>query len=640
MTPIKDYALIGNCETAALINPDGGIDWLCLPTFDAGSVFARLLDETKGGDFTLHPAQPFEVEREYFENSAILQTRFKTSEGVVRLTDFFVIARKANASFYDFTSLHPTSKLVRLVEIETGDAIEMALRIRARPDYARAKADWKQVDEGAFGIKQMAVYSNASLKLENDDLLGQFTVRPGQPLFVVLDYTDERPRPGLEQIHRWRKITEAFWREWNFFNPYQGAHAALVRRSAVTMKMLTYAKSGGFVAAPTTSLPEAIGRDSNWDYRFCWVRDTALFLQTLFALGYCGEAKSFIEFICEKWHERSAKAGPSEATLDVMFPVCESPVPPETKLDHLDGYRDSRPVRFGNRALEQFQLDNYGHLLQSLFYFKHSGGNFDARKRTMTAKLTTEVITFWREEENGIWEGVEKEQFTYGKIMCWEALERAKLLLGDDDGAIQKACEEISREVKSRGLMKHNGAQILSAVLDESRFDASSLLAFTSDFLFEHDARATREAIEDELAHGPFLYRNSEQKKKEGAFVLCSFWWINHLIREGHLKRAEEILERIIEKVSPLGLLSEEIDPETGEFLGNFPQAFSHLGLIQSILNLERAKKMTGFYALPDHEKFRRHIVRTLGYSGVILGFFRSPRTATLIFSRKSKWRE
>ena len=474
-----------------------------------------------------------------------------------------------------------------------------------------------------------------------DDLLGHFLVEPGRPLFVVLDYAEQRRAPDLKQIYGWLETTKAFWREWNLFNYYDGPHRQLVRRSAVTLKLLTYAATGGFVAAPTTSLPERLGGKANWDYRYTWLRDTALFVQTLFGLGYSGEAKAFLNFAVARWSENAEQheADADAPTVEVLYPVCHNPIPNEIELDHLAGYKDSRPVRVGNRAKEQFQLDNYGHVLQSLFYFRHTGGKIDPEKRRMEKRLTLETMRLWQRNDNGLWEEPEAHEFTYGKVMCWVALERARALLGDEDGEIEKVCTAIREEIMSRGLTSVAGQKILSAKLNKPSLDASTLLAFTTGFLPEHIARLTREAIEKELGRDPFIYRSEGSSEKEGAFLLCSFWWIDHLIREGHLGRAEEMLARIIEKVSPLGLLAEEIDPETGEFLGNFPQAFSHLGLIQSILNLEGAKKDRGFYALSDHEKFQRKVGATVGVKGVIAGFFRVPQTFRLFFSRKSKWR-
>ncbi|MBA2744202.1 MAG: glycoside hydrolase family 15 protein [Chthoniobacterales bacterium] len=641
MTPIKDYALIGNCETAALINPNGGIDWLCVPAFDAAAIFNRLLDHEKGGDFALNPIGHFDVERRYVDDSAIFETRFSTKTGVVRLTDFFVIARKPNARFYDFTSLHDTSKLVRLIEWESGAPVEMELRVSARPDYARKPAHWKQQSATAFAIDEATLFTNVPMTEARGDLKARFRVERDRPFFAVLDYTDGRPLPDIEQVRRWLRVTAAFWREWNLFNYYRGPHEKMVRRSAVTLKLLTYSRTGGFVAAPTTSLPEQPGGDANWDYRFTWLRDTALFIQTLFGLGYSGEAKAFVDFATREWMEGSEKNRENNdaPTIAVMYPVCDAPIPPEATLDHLDGYGGAKPVRMGNAAKDQFQLDNYGHVLQSLFFFRHTGGKIDADKRKMLVRLTDEAVRFWREEDNGIWEERQTSQYTYGKIMCWVALQRARELLSDKNGELAKACAEIRREVLDRGLLEIGGRKVLSAKLDEAAMDASTLLAFTTGFLDEHVAALTREGLEQKLARGPLLYRGEEKVGEEGAFIMCSFWWINHLIREGQLARAEGLLEAMIALASPLGLYSEEMDPETGAFLGNFPQAFSHLGFIQSVLNLEGAKKKRGFFALPDHEKFQRSVGATIGWKGVIAGFFRVPKTAVLFFSKESKWR-
>ncbi len=643
MIPIRDYALIGNCETAALINPAGGIDWLCLPRFDAPSLFARLLDQKKGGSCTWQPAGEFTVERAYFAESAILETRFRTAQGVVRLTDFFAVARQAKARFYDFTSLHPTRKLVRLLELEEGGPVEMELRVAARPDYARARPAWRELGAGGHALDQVTLFAKQPLQRAEDDLVARGRIAPNDPLFLVFDYSDAPARPELAQIERWLETTKAFWREWNLFNYYDGPHRALVRRSAVTLKLLTYAGTGAFVAAPTTSLPEGLGGELNWDYRYTWLRDTSLFIQTLFGLGYSGEASAFLDFAVGKWSEKEKAhdGDPAQSTVDVMYPVCDQPIPPEEKLPHLAGYGNSRPVRIGNAAQEQFQLDNYGHVLQSLFFFRHTGGKIDSRKRRMILRLTNEVKELWRRDDNGIWEERERHDFTYGKVMCWVALERARALLGDADGALVRECRVLREEILARALTNADGEEpIFSARLSRRALDASSLLPFTTGFLPEEIARATRQALERELGDEPFIYRSEGSREKEGAFLLCSFWWINHLIREGELARAEAILEGIIKQVSPLGLLAEEIDPQTGAFLGNFPQAFSHLGLIQSILNLQGAKKRPGFAALSDHEKFKRSVGATIGWKGVIAGLFRVPRTARLFFSNASKWRE
>ncbi|MGI9173351.1 MAG: glycoside hydrolase family 15 protein [Chthoniobacterales bacterium] len=522
MTPIKDYALIGNCETTALINPEGGIDWLCLPTFDSPSLCARLLDDEKGGDFTLRPAGDFESERAYHEDSAVFVTRFRTPRGVVRLTDFFVTARQVKARFYDFTSLYPARKLVRLLELEEGGAaVEMELHFRARPDYARTSAAWREEDKGTFALEAATLFTNASLAVAGDDLLGRFSLPPGEPIFAVLDYGEKRRPADLRQVYEWLALTKAFWREWNLFNYYNGPHRALVRRSAVTLKLLSYAATGAFVAAPTTSLPEGLGGDLNWDYRYTWLRDTALFIQTLFGLGYSGEASRFLDFAVRKWSEDKDRG--DDSSLRVLYPICENPVPPETKLEYLAGYGGSRPVRIGNGAEDQFQLDNYGHILLSLFYFRHTGGKIDAQRRQMVEEITAEVIKLWRRDDNGIWEVREKHAFTYGKIMCWLALARARDLLGGKNEAIERACAALQEEIMTHCLTNENGEQILSAELNKHTLDASSFLAFTAGFCRKTSPAPRVSRSRKSWAAIPWFTAVKAVRKKRARFCFAAF---------------------------------------------------------------------------------------------------------------------
>lgn len=629
---ISDYAIIGNCETAALINSDGGIDWLCLPAFDAPSFFGALLDADKGGEFVVRPHGEYRVERSYLGDSAILQTRFITERGTVLLTDFFVIARESKARFYDFTSLHPTRKLVRLLELENGDEVEMQVRIAARPDYARCAGRWEERD-GGFHCAEAAVFSNAPLK-NAIDLDAQSVLRRGQRIHVMLDYSDERRAPDVRQIDSWLAVTKAFWDEWNLFNYYRGRYEDAVKRSAVTLKLLTYAPTGAFVAAPTTSLPEKIGGDSNWDYRFTWLRDTSLFINALFRIGYSGEAKAFLNHLAEHCGHDAHRG------LPVLLPIRKETATDEQMLDHLAGYRASTPVRIGNRATDQLQLDNCGHMLQSLLFWKHTGGTLDQLKRNLGKAALETIRRRWREPDNGIWESVERRQYTYGKVSAWLAVMRAC-----DLGLIaKKEAEEFAEEIRSAVLEgRYNTA--LPEALDDAELGCSALLAYTTGFLPDAIARKTREHIEEKLGAGRggiiplFFYRSETHRESgEGAFILCSFWLIEHLLREGEIGRADRLLEQIIAHASPLGLYSEEIDPATGEFLGNFPQAFSHLGLITAILNVERAKKDPKFARLPEHEKFQASVGPAVGVLGVIAGFWRVPRALRLLFRTRSKW--
>ncbi|HSH39665.1 MAG TPA: glycoside hydrolase family 15 protein [Chthoniobacterales bacterium] len=629
--PIADYALIGNCETAALVNSDGGIDWLCLPAFDAPSFFGALIDRDKGGEFIVRPTGEYRVARTYRGDTAILETRFSTPRGTVLLTDFFVVARERTARFYDFTSLHPTRKLVRLVELESGEPVEMEVRVAARPDYARREARWEQRD-GGFASAETRIFSNMPLQ-EVGDLFARFFLERGRRFHLVLDYSDQANAPDERQIDRWLNTTQAFWEEWNLFNYYRGRHSDVVRRSAVTLKLLTYAPTGAFVAAPTTSLPEKIGGDANWDYRFTWLRDTSLFINALFRIGYSGEAKAYLEYLAKH-------CGYDDATeLPVLWPVREETDSAEEILEHLSGYRGSQPVRRGNRAHAQLQLDNSGHMLQSLLFWKHTGGKLDRRKRNLGCAALQTVRREWRQPDNGIWEVVERRQFTYGKVSAWLAIMRARDLGLIDKREADRLADEVRNHTLEHGVRTEEGVEFLSEAFESERLDASSLLAYNTGFLADELARSTRERIEERLGTNGWLHRSDDDAQAgEGAFILCSFWLIEHLVREGKIARAERLLETIIARASPLGLYSEQFKPATGEFLGNFPQAFSHLGLITAILNVERAKKDRHFARMPEHEKFRASVGAAVGFFGVIAGFWRVPKTFRLLFSSKSKW--
>lgn len=637
--PIKDYALIGNCETAALINPDGGIDWLCLPAFDAPSFFGALLDRAKGGEFSIRPAGGYRVERRYVEDTAILETRFVTEQGTVRLTDFFVTARAPRARFYDFTSLHPTRKLVRLVELEKGAEAAVDLRVAARPDYGQRPPAWRRVD-GGFECAEAALFSNLPLAEKDGDIALRFTLEAGRACFLVLDSGENRTPPDAETVRKWLGVTHAFWREWNLFNYYRGPHQSIIRRSAVTLKLLTYAPSGAIVAAPTTSLPERLGGDLNWDYRYTWVRDTALFINALFRLGYSGEARAYFEFITAARGRPTSDAAGADTDLGVLLPIRNHTSVDEEILDHLAGYRGSRPVRRGNGAEGQLQLDNYGHFLQSLFFWTHTGGKLDNEKRGMASEALAVLRRRWHEPDNGIWEPRDRRQRTYSKVSAWLALQRAGDLGLISAQETQKLCAEIHAQTMKCGVREREGRKYLAEHYGGDVIDATALLAFTTGFLSEPLARSTREEIEQRLGVGPWLYRSDTHRESgEGAFVLCSFWRIGQLIREGELARAEGLLEQIIAAASPLGLYSEEIDPVSGDFLGNFPQAFSHLGLIAAVLDLQQAKAKPRSAGRPDHEKFQRGVGRTIGVRGVLAGFWRAPKTFRLLFSNRSKMR-
>ncbi|MDQ3200041.1 MAG: glycoside hydrolase family 15 protein, partial [Verrucomicrobiota bacterium] len=520
---IEEYGLIGNCETSALINPEGGIDWLCLPAFDGGSFFGALLDREKGGEFFIRPTEKYRVERRYLDDSALLETRFQTANGTVVLTDFFVVARTEKARFYDFTSLHATCKLVRSVRVEPGGPVSLQFSVRARPDYGRVKPDWKAIP-GGFEVGEAAIFSSVPLKVVGGDLFAEIPLEPGVPHFVVLDYGKQRRRPATSDIACWQEVTEAFWREWNLFNYYRGPHYDVVRRSAVTLKLLTYAPSGAFVAAPTTSLPEIPGGESNWDYRYTWLRDTGLLIDTLFRIGYSGEAQAFLRFIVRQMDEGDGASNPP----GLLHAIRGGEVPAEEELEHLGGYGGARPVRTGNRAKDQPQLDTFAHVLEAFFYFRHTGGKLTREMRALVEASVEALLARWQEPDNGVWETVERRRYTYGKVMAWIGLGAGSKLSKKRRTELSKVRAEIHHQVLEAGLQRENG--FLASEYHGSEIDASSLLAFTSDFLTSDLARATRERVELELAQSALVFRNESQRAQgEGAFLLCSFWLVNHL---------------------------------------------------------------------------------------------------------------
>jgi GH15 family glucan-1,4-alpha-glucosidase len=593
---IRDYAIIGNCETCALVSPDGGIDWLCLPFFDSPSFFGALLDPEKGGSFFIRPSVPYRVERSYEGDSAVLVTRFITADSCLELRDFFVIARDAWSLPFNLTDLATTRKLVRRIKVTGPNPVPVEWRLDARPNYARSDVQWRRspVNPALLTCDETGFYTDLPCERHGRTLSGQTVAEPGRPYCAVLDYAPERRLPDEPTVARYERLTSAYWEAWNSLNRYIGPRQKEVRRSAVTLKLLTYPRTGGFVAAPTTSLPERIGGDQNWDYRYVWLRDSAFFINTFMRLGYTSEAKGFFNFLIKRAVDarRMGRDGKDEPLLDVLYPIHSGAKTEEEFLGHLSGYRNSAPVRTGNRAARQLQIDNCAHILESLDWYRAAGGRLTREMRELAGQMASDVCAHWNKPDNGIWEVLEKRRYTYGRIMSWTALETAARLLPERAVALRFIARQVREETLAQGVRTRNGVPYLSASFEEGTTDASGLIAFLNGFCGADLGRSTREAVEQELLEGQHVYRNPEKRdiEREGAFVICGFWRVRHLIKEGETARAEAALDELIACASPLGLLAEEIVPSDGTFLGNFPQAFSHLGLIDSVLDLECAK--------------------------------------------------
>lgn len=635
--PIADFALIGNCETAALINGEGVVEWMCTPAFDGPSIFGSLLDQTRGGRFLIQPVTYDRVERAYVGETAILRTLFHTATGRLELIDFFVTARKPGSHFYDYSDLYPTRRLVRRFRALDGP-VPVRVLVAARLDYGRALPEWKAVEntQGTWTIPCAHVHASLPLKEGQGDLSGEVVCRPEGPGHVVYNYTGEAQEPTAEEIDTWQTVTNAFWEEWDRFNYYGGEWRDLVHRSAVTLKLLTYSPTGGFVAAPTTSLPERVGGPDNWDYRFNWIRDTSLFINTLFRIGYSGEAQNFYQFVTDKLLANfEEQGGPRIGVLQAIRPETEIE---EEFLEHLSGYRGSRPVRIGNRAGWQFQADNYAYMLQSLCHFRMVGGTLSEREWSLVDQLIIGVQHYWKVPDNGIWEMPTEASFTYGKLMCWLGLQHACMLRPEREQELQKLAAEIQGTVMARALRQGPDGPYLASTFEDDSVDASLLLALPNGFVSREIGTNTRKKIEADLAIGPWVYRNVFKRQREGVFLLASFWLVNHYISEGDLKQARRLLEQILAAISPLGFFAEELDPSTGEFLGNFPQAFSHLGLISAVLNLTHAEKDPDFFRKTDSEKFFSSVGATVGWKGVVAGFLRVPDTAKVFWSNAAVW--
>ncbi len=581
---IEDYALVGNCRTAALIDRTGGIDWLCLPRFDSGAVFASLLGTDEHGTWTLQPkVDPRSVRREYEPESLVLRTEYELDQGKIAVLDFMPIANGNPA-------------VVRIVEGLGGD-VEMQTNITLRFDYGWV-VPW--VERGESGISAVAgpdrVTIRTPTRLRGRDLstVGEFRVREGERVSFVLQWTPshEDPPTPIDPDQALR-ATRAWWRSWVARCSYGGRWRDAVIRSLITLKALTFAPTGGIVAAPTTSLPERIGGVRNWDYRYCWLRDATYTLLALLSAGYGEEAAAW-----QSWLLRAVAGSPDCA--QIMYGIDGTRRLTEQTLDWLPGYEGSAPVRIGNDASEQLQLDVYGELVDAMFQSRKAGlKQADAGWRLECA-LVRHLAEHWTEPDHGIWEvRGGRRHFTHSKVMAWVAVDRAIRSIeqfglegpADEWRALRT---EIRDQVLRDGFDERRGAFIQA--YGGSELDASLLMIPLVGFLDATDPRvaATVSAILRELSVDGLIarYRTASSvdglPPGEGVFIPCSLWMADNLALAGRASEALELVERVLALRNDVGLLAEEYDPDARRFLGNFPQAFSHVALVNSCLNLSQ----------------------------------------------------
>ncbi len=585
--PIEDYGLIGNCYTAALISSRGSLDWLCMPCFDSPSVFASILDVERGGSWSIHPTAACRSEHRYLEHTNVLETIFTCDEGRIRLLDFMPVSQKAAGG-----TVYPPNGVIRIIEGLDGET-EIESLCQPRPDYGRSFPAFEA--QGArVTFDRYTVMGPASWRINETGgtISCRMTVRQGERLAFFLSHEgdDRYPSARIEDPYASLQETIDFWRAWSVGNcAYRGPYYDSVIRSALMLKLLNFAPTGAIVAAPTTSLPEEIGGKRNWDYRYTWIRDASFTLYALLLAGYADEDYAFFE-----WIVRTVEV--EETGIKILYPISPEGEVTEKTLDHLEGYRGSRPVRIGNGAVDQVQLDVYGEVLDALYFACQTGGYDPARVWDNFRPLVEWIAENWNQPGNGIWEvrgGL--RDFVYGKVFSWVALDRGIRLaeaygLAGDTDRWRRERDRIRADVFEKGWSERLGA--FKQSYQDERLDAANLLLPIVGFIGGDDPRmiSTLDATLDQLVVDGLCYRYLDAPEglsgKEGAFILCTFWLINALILAGRGRDAEELLERTLERATPLGLFAEEIEPTTGAHLGNFPQAFSHIGVINAAVSL------------------------------------------------------
>ena len=583
--PLEHYALVGDLQTAALIASDGSVDWLCLPRFDSPACFAALLDDQRAGCWRIAPAGADVCSsRRYREDTLILESDWDTPDGSVRVHDFMP-PRGADPDF------------IRIVEGRTG-RVPMRMDLRLRLDYGRI-VPWVQRLDG----RVVAVAGPDSIWLdtpvpthgENLTTVAEFEVSAGEMIpFVLTQHPSHLPAPDPVDPVQSLAATETFWTEWMSGCTYGGRSADLVRRSLLTLKALTYAPTGGIVAAPTTSLPEQLGGVRNWDYRYCWLRDATFTLQALLGAGFVEEAGAWRE-----WLLRAVAGDPAD--LQIMYAVDGARRLPELELGWLAGYENSRPVRVGNAAAGQFQLDVWGEVLDGLHVAREAGLAADDDAWALQRHLLDFLEGNWRRDDAGLWEVRSKDRpFVHSKVLCWAGLDRAVRAVEEHglDGPVARwraVRDEIHREVLRRGYDADRNT--FTQFYGSEGLDAALLLLPRLGFLPWEDPRiiGTVEAVWRELDHDGFVVRYSVDADggvdglpgEEGAFLICSFWLVDALQGIGRTSEAAALFTRLCALANDVGLLAEEYDARVGRLVGNFPQAFSHIGLVNAARHLD-----------------------------------------------------
>ncbi|MFF4029708.1 glycoside hydrolase family 15 protein [Streptomyces sviceus] len=592
--PIAEHGLIGDLRSVALVGTDGTIDWYCCPSFDAPSVFASILDAERGGSFELAATVPARTKQFYFPDTNVLITRFYTEDGVGEVQDFMPVDGDTVES--------ERHRLIRRVVCVRG-SIPFRTRVAPRFDYGAQPHTVRMVgDVAVFESPKLSLGLTATVPLETEgpDARADFKLSEGESAVFALDQVGGEVTPrrcARTEAEEQFNSTVAYWRHWLSASKYRGRWREMVHRSALTLKLLTYAPTGAIVAAPTTSLPEQLGGERNWDYRYVWVRDAAFCVYALLRLGFTSEAEAFMDFLIQ--HVSPDGNGPS-GPLQIMYGIDGRTDLTERELGHLEGHQGSAPVRVGNAAADQLQLDIYGALIDSIYLYDKWAKPISSGQWDDVCTLVEWVCEHWDQPDEGIWETRGgRKNFLYSRLMCWVAIERAIRManrrgLPADLNRWRECRDAIYRRIMDRGWSETRQAFVQHE--DGDVLDAAVLMMPLTKFIAPTDPKwlSTLDALTEELVSDSLVYRYDPAaspdglRGDEGTFSICSFWYVEAMVHAGRIDEARLAFEKMLTYANHLGLYAEEIS-NTGEQQGNFPQAFTHLALISAAFNLDRA---------------------------------------------------